>query len=133
MMTEMIDHDTLTKLCEAGDIRTTHVVGNAGGWGIVVQHKLAGSADALLRSQHVQTFRKLETLVGYLKTVGIVRFEVDSIAWTPDSDSAYDQWLKAEVQEAIDDLRPSIPNEQAKDYFAGKRAALRRRIADGKA
>lgn len=43
--------------------------------------------------------------------------------------TAYDKWLKAEVQEAIDDTSPSIPHEEVKQHFAGKREALRKRIA----
>ena len=43
--------------------------------------------------------------------------------------TAYDKWLKAEVQEAIDDTSPSIPHEEVKQLFAAKREALRKRIA----
>ena len=43
-------------------------------------------------------------------------------------DQTYDQWLIEKVQQAIDDPRPSIPNDEVKRHFAAKRKALRERI-----
>ena len=43
--------------------------------------------------------------------------------------AAYDKWFRGQVQEAIDDPRPSIPYEEVAAEFAGRRAALRKRIA----
>lgn len=130
MTSETIDHATLTKLAEAGAVRSARVVGQPGGWGIVVKYGTAERALAAQRSQQVRLFRKFETLVGYLKGVGIVRFEVDTVNWDvaslaaktrPDTSAAmkkaheaaaYDKWLKAEVQEAIDDTSPTIPHDE---------------------
>jgi len=36
---------------------------------------------------------------------------------------AYDAWFKAKVQEALDDPRPGIPNDEVKAHFARRRAA----------
>jgi hypothetical protein len=150
MTTETIDHTTFTKLAEAGVVRSAHIVGQPGGWGILVKYGMSERALAAQRSQQVRIFRKFETLVGYLKGVGIVRFDVDAVNFDADSltartrpdttatlkkahaAAAYDKWLKTEVQEAIDDTRPSIPNEEVKKHFAGKREALRKRIAADK-
>lgn len=38
---------------------------------------------------------------------------------------AHDKWFREQVQKAIDDPRPSVPNEQAEAYFATKKAKLR--------
>lgn len=80
-----------------------------------------------------------------------MRFDVDAVNFDADSlttrtrpdttatlkkahaAAAYDKWLKAEIQEAIDDTSPSIPNDEVKKHFAGKREALRKRIAADKA
>jgi DNA-damage-inducible protein J len=43
--------------------------------------------------------------------------------------AAYDAWFRAKVQEALDDPRPGIPNEQVKAHFA-KRKALALRKAE---
>ena len=131
MATETIDHTTLTKLAEAGVVRSVHVVGQAGGWGIVVKYGMTERALAAQRSHQVRIFRKLETLVEYLKGVGIPHFDVDAVNYDPHSvtttkrpdraaamkdahaAAAYTKWLKAEVQEALDDSSPTIPHDEA--------------------
>lgn len=131
MTTETIDHTTLTKLAEAGVVRSAHVVGQAGGWGILVKYGMTERALAAQRSHQVRIFRKLETLVDYLKGIGIPRFDVDAVNYDPDSvtvhkrpdraaamksaheAAAYTKWLKAEVQEAIDDTSPTVPHDEA--------------------
>src|SRR5476649_1095938 len=85
MATETIDHATLTKLAEAGVVRSAHVVGRDGGWGILVKYGNTERALAAQRSHQVRIFRKLETLVGYLKGVGIARFDVDAANYDADS------------------------------------------------
>lgn len=130
MTTETIDHATLTKLAEGGAVRSVRVVGQPGGWGILVKYGTTERALAAQRSQQVRLFRKFETLVGYLKGVGVARYEVDAVNWDaasptartrPDTSAAmkkaheaaaYDKWLKAEVQEAIDDTSPTIPHDE---------------------
>ena len=130
MATETIDHSTLSKLAEAGLVRSAHVVGQDGGWGIVVKYGTIERALAAQRSHQVRIFRKLETLVAYLKAVGIPRFDVDAVNYDPHTTTAkrpdraaamkdahaaaaYTKWLKAEVQEAIDDTSPTIPHDEA--------------------
>lgn len=128
MRTETIDHTTLSRLAEAGAVRSAHVVGQKGGWGILVKYGMTERALAAQRSHQVRIFRKFETLVSYLKGVGIARFDVDAVNYDagtlttrtrPDRSeamksaheaAAYNKWLKAEVQEAIDDTSPTIPH-----------------------
>ena len=131
MTTETIDHTTLSRLAEAGAVRSAHIVGQDGGWGILVKYGMTERALAAQRSHQVRIFRKLETLVSYLKGVGIAHFEVDAANYDPKSLKvtrtrpdrseamksahkvvAYDKWLKAEIQEAIDDTSPLIPHAQ---------------------
>lgn len=47
------------------------------------------------------------------------------------SPEEYDKWFRAKVQEALDDLRPAIPDEEVSAHFARRRAALKQRIEDG--
>src|SRR5450756_2536204 len=139
MTTETIDHTTLSKLADAGVVRSAHVIGQEGGWGILVKYGMTERALAAQRTHQVRIFSKLETLVAYLKGVGIPRFDVDAVNYDvgaagprkrPDraaamkdahEAAAYTKWLKAEIQEAIDDPSPSISNEDAKLHFAGIR------------
>lgn len=43
---------------------------------------------------------------------------------TEDAEMAHDLWVRAKVQEALDDPRPAIPDDEVETYFAAKRAAL---------
>jgi len=131
MNAETIDHTTLSRLAEAGAVCSAHIVGQKGGWGILVKYGKTERALAAQRSHQVRIFRKFETLVSYLKGVGIVRFDVDAVNYDaaslkatrnrPDraeamksahEAAAYNKWLKAEVQEAIDDASPASPHDE---------------------
>jgi len=52
---------------------------------------------------------------------------IESEFATTEEAAAYDQWFRAQVQEAIDDPRPSIPHDQVmaemREIIAKKRAA----------
>lgn len=141
MTTETIDHATLTKLAEAGVVRSAHVVGQAGGWGVFVKCGMTERALAAQRSRQARVFRKLETLVSYLKGGGIPHFDVDAVNYDPSgitslkrldravamkdahAAAAYTKWLKAEIQEAIDDPGPTVPHDEA---MRRVRAAIKR-------
>lgn len=130
MPAETIDHTTLTKLAEAGVVRSVQVVGQEGGWEILVKYGMTERTLAAQRSHHARIFRRLETLVDYLKRVGIPRFDVDAANYDPrvtlhkrpdraiamkdaHQAAAYTKWLKSEIQEAIDDPDPTIPHDEA--------------------
>jgi hypothetical protein len=142
MTTETIDHTTLSKLAEAGVVRSAHAVGQAGGWGILVKYGMTERALTAQRSHQVRIFRKLETLVGYLKGLGIPRFDVDAANFDPvggnvykrpdtsetlkkaHEAAAYDKWFRTQVQEALDDPRPAISNEDMEAEFSALHAEL---------
>lgn len=42
----------------------------------------------------------------------------------------YDAWFRTKVQEALDDPRPDIPNDEVEAYFAKRRAAALRRAGE---
>ena len=100
---------------------------------------------AAQRSRQVRLFRRFETLVAYLKDMGIARFEVDAAGFDPQTTrparpdrsdalkraheaAAYDTWFRAQVQASIDDPRPGIAHEVVEAKFAAKREALRKRM-----
>ncbi len=142
MTTETIDHTTLSKLAEAGVVRSAHVVGQAGGWGIMVKYGMAERVLVAQRSHQVRIFRKLETLVDYLRGLGIARFDVDAANFDPAGGNvytrpdtsetlkkaheaaAYDKWFRSQVQEALDDPRPAISSEDMEAEFSVIRAEL---------
>ena len=121
MTTGTIDHATLSTLVEAGTVRNAHVVGSAEGWSILVRYGQNQRTLIAQRGRHARVFRRLDTLVSYLKDVGIAEFDVDATSYEPDSAkaparpdraealrkaheaAAYDAWFREEVQKAIDE------------------------------
>ena len=147
MTHETIDHGTLSRLVEAGTVRDAHIVGQKGGWAVLVTYDLQERALAAQRSRQVRVFRKFETLVGYLRGVGIARFDVDAVNYAPDSPqaskrpdraealrraheaAAHDDWFRAEVQaaqvEADDPATSWVSHDDAKcDSVAWRRRVL---------
>jgi len=142
MIAETIDHATLTKLAEAGAVHSAHVVGQEGGWGVLVKFGKTERALAAQRSHQVRIFRKFETLVHYLKGVGIAHFEVDAAKFEaasslsrarPDQSAKmrnahqaaeYDEFFRQRVQGAIDDKRPRLSTADARTRIDAARAAL---------
>ncbi|MHB1103403.1 MAG: type II toxin-antitoxin system RelB family antitoxin [Devosia sp.] len=97
------------------------------------------SADALVEA-HVDSDvkeRAAEVLGGMgLSVSDVVRILLTRIAdegavpFELTGDEAdYDAWFRAQVQEALDDPRPTIPGDEVEEYFAKRRAELRRKIA----
>lgn len=152
MSAETIDHHTLTRLVEAGAVRAAHVIGQAGGWGILVKYGMIERPLAATRSQQVRIFRKLETVVDYLRNIGISRFDVDAANYDPTQvkptarpDRAeamkraheaaeHDRWFREEVakalQEADDPTTRWVSHDEAKRQSASWRAKWQKRLAD---
>ena len=151
MTAETIDHNTLARLVEAHAMRSAHVVGQPGGWGVVVKYGMTERPLAATRSREVRVFKKLETLVGYLKDIGISRFDVDAANFDPKSVTTYsrpdasaalkrahaaaahDKWFREQVAQAIkaadDPATQWVSNEIVKAESAKRRAAWRKRAA----
>lgn len=142
MTADTIDHLTLERLVEAGAVRGASIVGQPGGWGIVIQYGMTERALAAKRGA-VRIFRKFETLVGYLKKIGIAKYQVDATHFDPvalkterkrtdaaermksaHEAAAYKGWLTQQVQEAIDDPRPNVSHAQVAAEWKIERAAL---------
>jgi hypothetical protein len=150
-MPATLDHSTLARLVESRAVRATQVVGQPGGWGVVVKSGKTQHSLAATRSGEVRVFKKLETLVGYLKALGIHQFDVDAaqfdahaVTTTPRPDAskalkraheaaAYGKWFQEQVAEAIKEAAdPStqwVSNETAKAEMAQRRAAWRKKAA----
>lgn len=144
-----IDHDTLQRLVDAGAPLRADVIGEAGGWGVIINYGQAHQTLAVRRG-HARLFRRFETLAGYLKDMGISAFHVNAAEFDAGSRAgdpadrrrtaasermkhahaaaAYDKWFRASVQAAIDDPRPSIRDEEVRREFGARRDALRPRV-----
>lgn len=146
-----IDHNMFARLIEANAVRGTHIVAKPGGWGVIVKYGAAESSLSATRSKETRIFKRLETLVGYLKELGISRFEVDAAGFDaaaakpysrPDASAnlkqahaalAHDRWFRDQVgaalKEADDPSTPWVSNEAAMAEGAKRRAAWRARGA----
>jgi hypothetical protein len=120
-----VDHATLEHLVEAGAIRGAHVVGQAGGWGVVVQYGMTERTLAAKRGT-MRIFRKFETLAGYLKDIGILQYQVDARKFGPAT-------LKTERSRADASNRMKNAHEAVayRDWLEGKVNATRAALADG--
>ena len=139
MTAETLDHNKLSRLVAADAVRAAHVIGQRGGWGIVIKYGMAEWPLVASRSREVRLFKKLETVVSYLKEIGINRFDVDAAGYDaaqlktysrPDraeamrqahEAAAHDKWFRAQVQQGLDDARPTVPHT---DVMADLRATI---------
>ncbi len=55
----------------------------------------------------------------------VQRKTADAATAADDNAAAYDAWFRAQVQQAIDDPRPGIPADAAREHFAARRDAQR--------
>lgn len=139
---ETVDHKTLTKMAAAGTITHVNIVGQVGGgWGLVVKCGNAPHTLAVARGD-IRIFKKLETLVTYVRSLGIPSLQLDFAQLNTEAGkprkredvterlkaahqaATYNAWLKQQVQESIDDPRPSLSHEQVKADWSTRRAEL---------
>ncbi|TAU43686.1 hypothetical protein ELI44_28930 (plasmid) [Rhizobium ruizarguesonis] len=147
MTAETIDHSTLSRLVEAGAVEAAHVVGRPGGWSAVIRYGKAERPLAAQRSRQVRVFKRIDTLVSYLRDVGISKFDVDAVDYAPATASRseraaalrriheaaeYDKWFREQVEEAIreadDPNTVWIPHEVVEEEMARQRAELLARL-----
>ena len=138
--TDTIDHATLQHLVEAGAVRGAEVIGRPGGWGIIVKYGMTERTLAARRGA-VRVFSRFETLVNYLKVIGISQFNVNASNYDPADkrvrpdakarmkrtfDAAeHDKWFREQVQEGIrqadDPSTVWIADAEVKDMSAKRR------------
>ncbi|MDD5581365.1 MAG: hypothetical protein PHY16_19115 [Methylobacter sp.] len=150
MSIETIDHNTLTRLVQAGAVRGAHVIGQVGGWAVMIKYGILERPLSATRSKKIRTFKKLETLVAYLKEIGISRFDVDATQYDPTTVQTYtrpdraeamrqaheavaqDHWFRAQVaqalQEADDPATVWLSHDLAKADMQRQRERLLARI-----
>jgi hypothetical protein len=150
MTAETIDHSTLSRLVEAGAVDAAHVVGKTGGWSVVIRYGKSEHALAAQRSRQVRLFKRMDTLVSYLKEVGISQFDVDAAEYAPETASRpdraaalrrthdaaeYDKWFREQVEEAIreadDPNTVWISAEDAEEQMNKLRAELLAQLESG--
>ena len=148
-ISETIDHNTLTRLVEANAVSGAIVIGQPGGWSVVVKYGMVERVLAARRGS-VRSFRHFETLVGYLKGIGVAKYQVDATQFDPvalkttrsnaaakerlkaaHGAAAYNKWFLEEVGQAVkeaDDPNTEwVSNADAKSHFSRRRKALEKK------
>lgn len=141
---ETIDQATLVNLIQAGAVHGANVIGQPGGWEVVVKYGRVQKALSVKRGK-VRIFRKLDTLDGFLRGLGLMHYEVDGSQYDPATNlrtnvaaserlkkahgaAAYDRWFSAEIDQAIkeadDPATKWVSNEDSKAGWAKRRAEL---------
>lgn len=141
-MNETIDHATFNKLAEAGAINSVQVVAQPGGWILLIRYGHIESQLTTQRSRKTRLFKRLESLVIYLKDLGIERFDIDSSGFDPQigptgtrpdrsaalkrahEAAAYEQWFSEQVLISQNDDSPSLDHQQVREIFAARKRAL---------
>ncbi len=143
-MNQTIDTATARRMAEAGTIRGVSIVGQPGGWSVLLRMDRMEKPLGTQKTDRPRTWRSLDTLTDYLrKDLHIVR--IDGLDATHHSDvsdkrrvrpdaaqrmkraheaAGYDKWFREQVQASIDDPRPSLTNEEANAHMQGVFARL---------
>lgn len=149
MSDHTIDTAMAKRMVEASAIQGASIIGQPGGWGVVLKLGMTEKPLGTQRSDKPRLWRSLDRCIEYLKSeLHIARFELldatnhseAAVKGKTRNDTsermrraheaaAYDKWFHEQVQASLDDPRPGIPNEEVKQHFAGKRDDLRKRIA----
>lgn len=144
---ETIDQATLVNLIQAGAVHGANVIGQPGGWEVVVKYGRVQKALSVKRGQ-VRIFRKLDTLDGFLRGLGLMHYQVDGSQYDPATNlrtnvaasqrlkkaheaAAYDKWFSAEIDQAIkeadDPATKWVSNATVKAESAKRREAWLKR------
>jgi len=122
------------------------------GSGFFMEIATRSGQDAFLvkaRSTEPRRFGSANSALTVLRGIGIAVAQIDATNWDPDQKkvtqnrdnraqamrqaheaAAYNQWLAAEIQEAIDDPLPSVPHNEVMDRMDARTA--RHKAADAK-
>lgn len=109
-MTENIDHSKLIELIFVGAFKDAHIVGQKYGWLVTFKHGDATLRLVTQKTNKIKIFNKLDSLVEYLKGIGISHFDVDASLFqiapkvknhTSNECSAYNKWFVECVEKAI--------------------------------
>ena len=117
---DVIDGKAIKSLVETRTLHSATILGQPGGWSVVVRYGALERAVAAQRAQRARLWRNLDTAVRYVRDeLGLPRFEVDSHGHAPEAIQrrrpdtaqrqqraheamAHDAWFRAEVAAAME-------------------------------
>jgi DNA-damage-inducible protein J len=92
-----------------------------------VETEIRDRASEVLAQSGLTIDEAVRNLLSHVAAQGTVPFEAQP------EDPEYDAWFRARVQEALDDPRPGIPDEEVRAEFAARRAAILAKLNAGEA
>ena len=122
---DTIDRTTLEHLVEAGAVKGASIVGQPGGWGVVVHYGLTERVLAARRGA-IRNFKKFETLVEYLKSIGLAKYQVDATGYEPGVPAS--DRKRTDAAERMKDAHAAVAY---RNWLEGKVSAARAGMADG--
>jgi hypothetical protein len=148
---DLISGKAVKGLVESRELRGALVLGQPGGFAVVVRYGSHERAIAAQRSRQIRLWRNLNTAAAYVRDeLGMQRFEIDMADHDADAverrrpDTAerqrqlreaaeHDAWFRQQVQEALDGIEdgtnPPISEEEWENWLSEKIASLERRAA----
>jgi len=147
-----IDTAMAKRMAQASAIRGASIIGQPGGWSVVLKFGLQERPLGAQRTDRPRTWRSLDRVVAYVKDeLHIARFDLLDATNHSEGEpvagsspvaaaerlrhahqaAAYDKWFRAEVEqglkEADDPNTQWVSNEDAKKSWAKQRAELVKR------
>lgn len=147
-----IDTAMARRMADASAIRGVSIIGQPGGWSVVLKLGLQERPLGAQRTDKPRTWRSLDRAVAYVKDeLHIARFDLldatnhsegEAVAGSSPvaaaerlrnahQAAAYDKWFRAEVEEGLkeadDPATQWVSNEDAKKSWAEQRAELAKR------
>jgi hypothetical protein len=152
---EIIDGKAVKSLVEAKAVSGATILGQPGGWAVVIRYGAMERAVAAQRSQRMRLWRNLNTAANFVREeLGVGRFEVETAEHDPSVNEIkrpdqserlrrqqeaveHDAWFRAQVEQSLKEADdPSavwVPHEEASARWNLRRAALLKKIADQEA
>jgi hypothetical protein len=109
MKTQTIAAAELAMLVDAGSHFSVSAQAEEAGWRVYVRDQQGDRALLDLEGKTAAIFDALEAVEQRLLGLGIQHFEVEPLR----KEAGYDEWLEAEIQEALNEPGPLIPHEEA--------------------
>jgi hypothetical protein len=149
MPREIIDGKAVQDLVKVHAIQSATILGQPGGWAVLVRHGVAEQVVAAQRARKPRLWRNLNTAAAYVRDeLGLPRFEVDTVAYDPDAARrtrpdqverlrlqreaiAHDSWFRSQVRQALDGMEngtnPVVEDDEVQARLGVLKADLARR------
>lgn len=147
-MATTIELTALRTHVDSGSVRRATILGQKGGWGVVLHVGTTEFVLAASRSRQPRLFATTDSAIKALRAIGIGRFEVDTAHYEPGrlrrarpevaaanrqlhEDAAQTAWVRSELQKSLDKMeRGDAAWVEHDALWDGLEAHARQRVAE---